>query len=81
MSTARIAVLIITLGAAGVASCLARGSDEKSVPIQPVAPLPTAEIIAAAGMAGGGSQEHAPRRGAGINVVHHGITNQLTAQK
>ena len=48
MNIARVVVLIIALGAGGVAAYLARGTDEKSRPVaEPVAQLPTAEILVA----------------------------------
>jgi pilus assembly protein CpaB len=48
MNIARIVVLTIALGAGGVAAYLARGTDEKSrPPAEPVAQLPTVEILVA----------------------------------
>ncbi|QWG21571.1 Flp pilus assembly protein CpaB [Bradyrhizobium sediminis] len=47
MNTARIVVLTIALGAGGVAAYLASGSDDKSVPAQPVAQLQTVDILVA----------------------------------
>ena len=46
MKTARIVVLAIALGAGGVAAYLARGTDTPAAP-QPVAQLPTTEILVA----------------------------------
>ncbi|WP_108519438.1 Flp pilus assembly protein CpaB [Bradyrhizobium algeriense] len=48
MNIARVVVLIIALGAGGVAAYLARGTEETSRPAaEPVAQLPTAEILVA----------------------------------
>jgi pilus assembly protein CpaB len=47
MNTARIVVLTIALSAGGVAAYLARGTDDKSPPAEPVAQLPTVEILVA----------------------------------
>jgi pilus assembly protein CpaB len=47
MNTARIVVLAIAIGAGGVAAYLASGSDNKPAPAQPVAQLPTAEVLVA----------------------------------
>jgi pilus assembly protein CpaB len=47
MNTARIVVLTIALSAGGVAAYLARGSGEKPTEAQPVAQLPTTEILVA----------------------------------
>jgi pilus assembly protein CpaB len=48
MKTAQIAVLTIALGAGAVAAYLARGTDDKSqAPAQPVAQLPTVEVLVA----------------------------------
>jgi len=47
MNIARVVVLIIALSAGGVAAYLARGTDEKSHPAEPVAQLPTVEILVA----------------------------------
>jgi pilus assembly protein CpaB len=47
MNIARVVVLIIALSAGGVAAYLARGTDEKSRPAEPVAQLPTVEILVA----------------------------------
>ncbi len=48
MNTARIVVLIIALGAGGVAAYLASGSDSgKPPPAAPVAQLPTVEVLVA----------------------------------
>jgi pilus assembly protein CpaB len=48
MNIARIVVLIIALGAGGVAAYLARGTEEKSQPpIEPVAQVPTVEVLVA----------------------------------
>jgi len=46
MKTAQIAVLTIALGAGAVAAYLARGTDDKP-PAQPVAQLPTVEVLVA----------------------------------
>ena len=57
MNIARIVVLIIALGAGGVAAYLARGTDEKSRPAtEPVAQLPTMEILVAKSDIGLGQQ-------------------------
>ena len=48
MNRARIAVLAIALGAGGVAAYLVSGSDEKpAAPVQPVAQLPTVDVLVA----------------------------------
>jgi pilus assembly protein CpaB len=47
MKTAQIAVLSIALGAGGIAAYLARGADDKPAPAQPVAQLPTVEVLVA----------------------------------
>jgi pilus assembly protein CpaB len=47
MYTARIVVLIIALSAGGVAAYLARGSDNKSLPTEPVVQLETADVLVA----------------------------------
>ena len=47
MYTARIVVLIIALGAGGVAAYLASGSDNKSAPAIPVAQLATVDVLVA----------------------------------
>jgi pilus assembly protein CpaB len=47
MYTARIVVLIIALSAGGVAAYLVSASDNKPAPAEPVAQLPTAEVLVA----------------------------------
>jgi pilus assembly protein CpaB len=47
MYTARIVVLTIALGAGGVAAYLASGSDNKTLPIEPVAQLQTVDVLVA----------------------------------
>ena len=47
MNIARVVVLTIALSAGGVAAYLARGTDEKSRPAEPVAQLPTVEVLVA----------------------------------
>ena len=47
MNTARIVVLIIALGAGGVAAYLASGSDNKPAPAQPVAQMETVDVLVA----------------------------------
>ena len=47
MNIARIVVLTIALSAGGVAAYLARGTDDKARPAEPVAQLPTVEILVA----------------------------------
>jgi pilus assembly protein CpaB len=47
MNTARVVVLIIALGAGGVAAYLASGSDNKSLPAEPVAHLQTVDVLVA----------------------------------
>src|SRR5947209_7748091 len=47
MNTARIVVLTIAIGAGGIAAYLASGSDKVDAPIQPVAQLPTVDILVA----------------------------------
>jgi len=47
MYTARIVVLVIALCAGGVAAYLVSGTDNKPAPVQPVAQLPTVEVLVA----------------------------------
>jgi len=47
MNTARIVVLTLALGAGGFAAYLARGTDSTPAPAQPVAQLPTVEVLVA----------------------------------
>jgi pilus assembly protein CpaB len=47
MNSARIAVLTIALSAGGVAAYLASGSDNRSVPAEPVAHLQTVDVLVA----------------------------------
>src|SRR4029078_7429302 len=47
MNNARIVVLAIAVGAGGIAAYLARGSDDKPAPAQPVAQLQTVDILVA----------------------------------
>jgi pilus assembly protein CpaB len=47
MYTARIVVLTIALSAGGVAAYLARGSDNKSLPTEPVVQLQTVDVLVA----------------------------------
>jgi pilus assembly protein CpaB len=47
MYTARIVVLIIALGAGGLAAYLASGSDNRSAPVQPVTQLETVDVLVA----------------------------------
>src|SRR5207344_326759 len=48
MNIARVVVLLIALSAGGVAAYLARGTEDKSQPVaEPVAQLPTVEILVA----------------------------------
>ena len=47
MNIARVVVLTIALSAGGVAAYLARGTEDKSGPAEPVAQLPTVEILVA----------------------------------
>jgi len=47
MNTARIVVLIIALGAGGVAAYLASGYDNKALPTEPVAQLQTVDVLVA----------------------------------
>ena len=47
MNIARIVVLTIALSAGGVAAYLASGSDSKPPPAEPVAQLPTADVLVA----------------------------------
>jgi pilus assembly protein CpaB len=47
MNTARIVVLTIALGAGGFAAYLASGSDNKPAPAEPVAQLPTVDVLVA----------------------------------
>jgi pilus assembly protein CpaB len=49
MNTARIVVLAIALGAGGIAAYLASGSGDKPPPAQPVAQLPTVDVLIAKG--------------------------------
>ena len=47
MNRARIIVLSIALGAGGIAAYLASGSDSKAPPAEPVAQLPTVDVLVA----------------------------------
>src|SRR4051794_32034200 len=47
MNTARIVVLAIAIGAGGIAAYLASGSDNKPLPPEPVAQLPTVDVLVA----------------------------------
>ena len=47
MNTARIVVLTIAVGAGGIAAYLASGSDNKPPPPEPVAQLPTVDVLVA----------------------------------
>src|SRR6195952_6036206 len=47
MNIARIVVLTIALSAGGVAAYLARGTDTTPRPVEPVAQLPTTEVLVA----------------------------------
>ena len=79
MSIARVFVLIIALGAGGVAAYLARGTQDKSPPVaEPVAQLPTVEILVAKSEIGLGQpvkpedlQWQAWPASAGNNLINH----------
>ncbi|MDO9060354.1 MAG: Flp pilus assembly protein CpaB, partial [Bradyrhizobium sp.] len=47
MNTARIVVLTIAIGAGGVAAYLASGSDKGPAPAEPVAQMPTVDVLIA----------------------------------
>src|SRR5437588_6401395 len=47
MKTARIVVLGIAIAAGGVAAYLASGSDNRTVAVEPVAQLPTVDVLVA----------------------------------
>jgi pilus assembly protein CpaB len=47
MNNARVVVLAIAIGAGGIAAYLARGSDDRPAPAQPVAQLQTVDILVA----------------------------------
>src|SRR5437588_11796059 len=47
MKTARLVVLGIALAAGGVAAYLASGFDSKQAPVEPVAQLPTVDVLVA----------------------------------
>jgi pilus assembly protein CpaB len=49
MNTARIVVLAIALGAGGIAAYLASGSSDRPPPAEPVAQLPTVDVLIAKG--------------------------------
>ena len=49
MNTPRIVVLAIAIGAGGIAAYLASGSDNKPAPAEPVAQLPTVDVLVAKG--------------------------------
>jgi Flp pilus assembly protein CpaB len=49
MNTARIVVLAIVIGAGGIAAYLASGSGDKPPPAEPVAQLPTVDVLIAKG--------------------------------
>ena len=47
MNTARIVVLTVAIGAGGIAAYLASGSSDKAPPAEPVAQLPTVDVLVA----------------------------------
>src|SRR5207237_8996509 len=47
MKTARVVVLAIAIAAGGVAAYLASGSDNRTVAVEPVAQLPTVDLLVA----------------------------------
>jgi pilus assembly protein CpaB len=47
MNTARIVVLTIAVGAGGVAAYLVSGSDNRPAPVEPVAQMPTVDVLVA----------------------------------
>jgi pilus assembly protein CpaB len=47
MYYARIIVLVIALGAGGIAAYLVSGSDNRPAPVQPIAQLPTVDVLVA----------------------------------
>src|ERR1700686_2837844 len=47
MNTARIVVLTIAVGAGGIAAYLASGSDNKTLPAEPVTQLQTVDVLVA----------------------------------
>ena len=79
MNAARIVVLIIALSAGGVAAYLARGSNEKPVEVQPVAQLPTTEVLVARGDIGLG-QVVKPEDLQWQNWPAEGVSNSLISR-
>ncbi len=70
MNTARIVVLAIAVGAGGIAACFAGRSDNKPLPTEPVAQLQAPR-----------SNDQGPERGDSANVIHYGVSAQMTRQK
>jgi pilus assembly protein CpaB len=97
MSTARIVVLTIAVGAGGIAAYLASGSDSKPLPTEPVAQLQTMDVLVAKSDIGRGqavapedlqwqtwpaaTDNQALKRGDSVNVVRYGVSSPTAAQK
>ena len=95
MSTARIVVLTIAVGAGAIAAYLASGSDSKPLPT--VAQLQTMDVLVAKSDIGRGqavapedlqwqtwpaaTDNQALKRGDSVNVVRYGVSSPTTAQK
>jgi pilus assembly protein CpaB len=79
MNAARIVVLTIALSAGGVAAYLARGTEEKPAAAQPVAQLPTAEVLVARGDIGLG-QVVKPEDLQWQNWPAEGVSNSLISR-
>ena len=95
MSTARIVVLTIAVGAGAIAAYLASGSDSKPLPT--VAQLQTMDVLVAKSNIGVGqavapenlqwqtwpaaTDNQALKRGDSVNVVRYGVSSPTTTQK
>ena len=95
MSTARIVVLTIAVGAGAIAAYLASGSDSKPLPT--VAQLQTMDVLVAKSDIGVGqavapenlqwqtwpaaTDHQALKRGDSVNVVRYGVSSPTTTQK
>jgi pilus assembly protein CpaB len=95
MNTARIVVLTIAVGAGGIATYPASGSDNKPLPT--VAQLQTMDVLVAKSDIGLGqsvapedlqwqtwpaaTDDQALKRGDSVNVVRYGVSSPTTTQK
>ena len=93
MNTARIVVLTNAVGAGGVAAYLASGSDKGPAPAEPVAQMPTVDVLVAKSDIGPGqtlkpddmvenlTDDQASKRGDSVSVVRYGVSSTTTMQK